>query len=572
MKVSVLRGAAAFGLIVLLYPFLQDDPAFAQNRLTRPIVDQSDVSPIQQLQRRLHQSDLATALAFEGPVDPEEYIVGPGDIFVLTISGTAPRELLIPVGPDGTMDLPDGGDVAAADRTLSVVLVECRDALAGAYEAFEVSLLQPRRFYVHVSGSVPEPGRYLTLPSSRIDDALQHAFAAEQFERPDPESGNEPRVVGSATAQRPSMHDSFRPSLRNVTLSRRDGTTRSLDLMDYYVTGSLDNNPYLLDGDVLTVPSFHVVRDAYRVEGEVPYAGIFDFRPGDTVLDALRLAAGEEGYEQIETVRLTRGTETGVETRDIDLATNGSDSASSIALRPQDILNIVPVERPTVHVGGFVRYPGTYPIANGVTTLREAVRLAGGPRPEASVRTAYLNRYASIALKADAAASDLDIFGRALLESSINTIRFSVSVDGVLSGRADDIALYDGDRIFFPRDEGTVFVAGNVTQPGYVDYVAGESAQFYVEMAGGAGAQTSGIYVFEPTSGQTRSGPGAEVKPGDTVFLNRSGLFESVEMAQLGLSQRNARRQTRILTIQTIISSLTTAVTIILALDRLRGE
>src|SRR5690606_23018989 len=118
------------------------------------------------------------------------------------------------------------------------------------------SLAQPRQFYVHVVGAVPIPGRYLALPVARVSDVLQLAFAD--------------------TTTLPVSNFAYRPSLRNVDLTRRDGESVSVDLARYFSTGETEFNPYVRDGDVVNVGAFRVDERAVFVNGAVPFPGTYD--------------------------------------------------------------------------------------------------------------------------------------------------------------------------------------------------------------------------------------------------------------------------------------------------------
>src|SRR5690606_17372264 len=65
----------------------------------------------------------------------------------------------------------------------------------------------------------------------------------------------------------------YRPSFRNVLVTRRDGTTERVDLLRYYATGDTAANPYLRDGDTLFLPFFDPSKESVGVDGAVPEPG-----------------------------------------------------------------------------------------------------------------------------------------------------------------------------------------------------------------------------------------------------------------------------------------------------------
>ena len=205
----------------------------AQNPISRPsLFDASQANPLLQLRQRSLESALQSgSVALEGAVDPTEYVVGPGDQFSVSIGGIVPTVEISPISAEGNLVLPEAGSIPAAGRTLDAVR---RDALAALQEhynnvALEVTLVQPRQFYIHLSGAVPEPGRYLMVPVSRVSEALELAY---EFSYAAQTSGNPARTttaLPSATSERPELNTDFRPALRNIRLKRHDGTELVID-------------------------------------------------------------------------------------------------------------------------------------------------------------------------------------------------------------------------------------------------------------------------------------------------------------------------------------------------------
>ena len=232
---------------------------------------------------------------------------------------------------------------------------------------------------------------------------------------------------------------------------------------------------------------------------------------------------------------------------------------------------MLPEEIALAKIQGRVIYPGTFRIENGKTTLRELVEKAGGLKPDANLRAAFLERQKSLDFRENSRASDLNFFSRAFAQSfsEQTASRVIIDIEAALQPGGEDIVLYDADRVVFPRDEGTVFVMGNVPQPGYVEYVAGQPARYYVDQAGGPGPDSQTIYVFEDGSGQIRVGETSAVQSGDTVFIDRKPVAETPQMAQLLLQERISRRQSRAITTQIIFGGITATVSILATLNSL---
>lgn len=537
-------------------------------------------NPFEQMRQRMALSSTGPGVPMEGAVDPGSYVVGPGDLFQVTIGGPEPVSLSSPVTADGMLILPEAGSLTAADRTLADVR---RDALAALETRFRnvdlsVALIQPRQFYVHVTGAVPVPGRYPAAPVARVSSVLEIAFAD--------------------TTQIPVTNLDFRPSLRNVTLRRRNGEQLSVDLRRYFATGETTHNPYLQDGDVISVPAYDPDYESVFVDGAVAFPGSYAYREGDTVLDLLTLTAGEPGVRGLAQVRLTRHAPAAPERHvlvDVQAMLHGTTVPP--ALQPLDHLYVIPKQREggTVTIEGYVEYPGTYPIEKGRTTLRDVLlERAGGLRPEALARGAYLERstlpsprsqldsrlvqsqlpgaYSSIlSLRADSIAilrqmrlSELDFLSRTYYAQELRLHnRVPVNLEAILQGNTEPIYLQNGDRLYIPRDEQSIFVFGHVNRPGYIPYQPGRSGETYVLAAGGRGPLATNSYVVKAGTGEFLPMHEAVIESGDVIFIDREDLADSANLQRLLLEESRSRADARIRTAQTVLQLVATAATVV---------
>src|SRR5690606_28466413 len=112
--------------------------------------DRANENPLTQLRQRLQQGTVSGGMiAMEGSVDPDAYIVGPGDLFMISIGGAQPTAVAIPVSADGRLILPEGSVIPADSRVLRAVREEALRALQNSFRnvSVDVSLSQPRQFY-----------------------------------------------------------------------------------------------------------------------------------------------------------------------------------------------------------------------------------------------------------------------------------------------------------------------------------------------------------------------------------------------------------------------------------------
>jgi protein involved in polysaccharide export with SLBB domain len=268
-----------------------------------------------------------------------------------------------------------------------------------------------------------------------------------------------------------------------------------------------------------------------------------------------------------------------------------------------------------VYIEGRVRFPGTYPIEQGVTTVRDVVRMAGGLQDDALKRGAYLvrasdddqlrlrqlaetrqiGRPGSVPVAPPAALittpsgiltpneealrtlrlSNLDFLNRNYLAQELALrSRMPVDLDGDLS-----LTLADGDRLHVPRDNNYVFVFGQVVRPGFVPYREGARAADYVAGAGGPGLDAHLIYLIEAGTLRFREGSIEAVRSGDMVFVSRSpDTADSAELRRIALEDRRyllddrrLRAETRYRTLSAVlqgISAVATVTALIVTLQR----
>lgn len=519
--------------------------------------------------------DLTEGLALSGPVDPAEYVVGPGDVFVVSIGGgAAARQTTATVTADGLLVVAEAGTFEAAGRPLAAVRAEARAALAREYRASttDIALAVPRQFSVFVSGAVPLPGRQTVSALGRVEDAL------------DATTGTLTPLDLADYAAPPRREVERRPALRNVTVTGRGGAASRVDLMRYYATGDLAFNPPLRDGDAVHLPTFDPVREGVSVGGAVDRPGLYDWRPGDTAAALVAVAAGADLGGRAAAVRRTRVVDGEAESVEVGLG-----EAAALDVLPRDQVFVVSADADAGFASavGAVRFPGAYPVVNGTTTLADLVAAAGGLAPDALVRGAYLERTAraepEAALDVLARPTDqvltiatldstvtelgrqsaLGLVGRRyFVQEYVSTPRVSADVPAALDGTGGPVVLRDGDRLVVPRDLGVVRVFGRVNAPGYVPFAEGLTAGDYVARAGGAGAGAREVYAVDARTGAFTEGAATPVLRGDAVFVDRPPTSDSPQFEQLALQEereeREAARDRRQFLFQAISTTVTT--------------
>jgi protein involved in polysaccharide export with SLBB domain len=155
-----------------------------------------------------------------------------------------------------------------------------------------------------------------------------------------------------------------------------------------------------------------------------------------------------------------------------DLAAAMADPAAGPQLKPLDTVRIFSrfdfEPAPTVFVVGEVRSPGNYR-TSGQASLRDAVFLAGGLKPDAALDTAQLFR----------------------INPDGSSKIFSVNLGSALNGNAtDNILLQPRDRLLIHKntsrvEPSSIEITGEVAKPGRYPYTENMRAEDLIRAAGG---------------------------------------------------------------------------------------
>ncbi len=470
------------------------------------------------------------AMAPDGPVAADEYVVGPGDGVLLSILGEQNLAVQLRVGPAGSIVLPEGGVVDVRDMTIAEVEVAVRDALEDYYHHVELllTLVSPRSTTLHVTGAVERPGSYEVLATTRIS-----------------------RVIEMAGGPLP------RASLRGVELRGDDGGVVRADLASYANAGDLEGNPMAARGNIVHVPFRSRV---FEIVGAVNVPGMYGLLPGDRLSDAISVAGGarrDAMMASVEFVRFSPDDPRAYESEMLDLseaAWEQSDlnrvltDGDRIYVRRDDLWHVAY----RVEVSGEATNAGHFAIIEGEDRLTDVIERAGGFTDWADLDRASLTRRSpsagetagerELAFLMESDRGSLTTEEASFLHATTVEPSVLVSVDFRAlfeHGEGDDPLLRGGDVIDVPRRMDAVRVSGAVATPGYVDFVDGGSIRDYVDAAGGYAplASRRRVSVVRSITGQrVRATTRTPVRSGDTVFVPRREATDWLQVTKDVLS------------------------------------
>lgn len=457
---------------------------------------------------------------YDVPVDTNAYILGPGDVVNLGIWGATPLSLNLGVNPEGTLIVPTFGELRVGGMTLAKAKAYARERLGTQFKKSTVTLtlIYPKSFYVMISGRVHTAGRYIVTSFDRVDRAFLLA--------------NLPRNTSDTTAVFPDF------SLRKIVLLHKDGTSENVDLLKFYMTGNLSDDPYLREGDAIVVPRENFEAGGISISGAVKMPGNYEYVAGDRVKDLLELSAGFTSLADTTNAEILSWNGRSYEKRTVNL----EDSGLVDQPLPVNSHVVVPTDRSRINdfyvwIGGEVETPGIYPISRDSTKLSTVLKLAGGFTKWASLpnalvyrRTHFLLSNRSIVLDTltyTYRASGISLEDLSYLTSEIllRPTMELVSTNFVkLFADKDenyDCTLRSGDSIYVPKTPNAVYVFGQVKYPGYVDYHEGWDFSDYIKAAGGVGddAKTGDTKIIKAGTHMWFDKGDAAIDAGDLLFI-----------------------------------------------------
>jgi protein involved in polysaccharide export with SLBB domain len=381
--------------------------------------------------------------ALAGPVDAN-YRLGPGDGLVLILTGDVELAHELTVTREGFVAIPQVGQLNVANLTLG----ELEDLLyarlgrvysgvrrgAGATTRFSISVSRLRTVQVFVAGDVARPGSFQLSAAGTAMTALYAAGG-------------------------PTENGSF----RRVEIRRAGALADSLDLYDYLLRGDNRHDARLENGDVIFVP----VRGTHvKLAGKVVRPGIYELAPGESLRDLIQAAGGfdaEALRRRVQVDRILPPPQRQPGGRDrvvLDLASDQfvDGLGPAFPLAAGDSVTVFAVadrRRSVISVLGNVWTPGPVGHSPGMR-LSDAIRLAGGPKPDVYLGQILVTRLQSDSTRLQLRSSFADSTGRI----------------------ADDLPLREDDEVtVFSRSAFRplryVVLTGAVRKPGRLPYREG---------------------------------------------------------------------------------------------------
>jgi protein involved in polysaccharide export with SLBB domain len=494
----------------------------------------------------------------ESTIDPEQYIVGPSDIINVGLWGPLSTSLPLTsaplvVTPEGTLIVPTVGEIRVAGLSLADVKEKVSREVKKKYlhNDVTVTLLSPRTFLVKVSGAGLNQDTHVASAVERVDKLVTEAIrrhtissttatqAKPAAEEQGTEKGSLVKESPVAEVKRDELKEPAKElSTRNILLRRRDGKTYRVDILLYYATDDGRYNPFLLDGDAIVIPKKDLERNFVSIYGAVNAPGQYEFVGDDSLTRIVRIAQGTTELANLEDVIVSQLSEDGSKTDEIHLNLDAilQGKEADFPIHRGDRISVkektdLRGDYKVLVVGG-VKQPGYILITRQSTRLSKVIEDAGGFTEYASLPEAMILRsdenfpemtpgfsYARMLRSIDPFPLD-SLYYLASMRSNYRPVVADFPRVFTTHDSTQDIRILDKDVIIIPSNRNTVYVDGQVVNPGHVPFVAGQKSEDYLKKVGG--------YSEEADEGETRVIKGKTLewtKPEDAIIESGDRIY-----------------------------------------------
>tara|TARA_Y100001958_G_C21248687_1_gene581849 strand:- start:23558 stop:25543 length:1986 start_codon:yes stop_codon:yes gene_type:complete len=301
----------------------------------------------------------------------------------------------------------------------------------------------------------------------------------------------------------------------------------------YYIDFKDSDNILAQNGDVLSIADNFIEVSHVEIIGQVKKPGKYNFFDGMNLQDLLSLSSGFDDTTFWKSVYSTgqivrRNPNNRYEKIiNVDFSNlNTEDIAQNIPLNNLDRVlvhaNLNFFEKKNVKVYGEVNIPGSYPLISDNESLESVLNRSGGLTSKALKNgiSIFRDREYFDNLKANKISDDEN--------DKTKKIR--------VAWTENTVSLMPGDSIIVKESTKTVLIAGQVQNPGLVEFNKGKNIRYYINSAGGLNsfANRKSIILIEP-NGMVKPNKWyttPAVTDGSTIFVGKKEITEPFDITQ----------------------------------------
>lgn len=324
--------------------------------------------------------------------------------------------------------------------------------------------------------------------------------------------------------------DTPNSSIRDVERISREGKSERFDLLKTTSTSLEGINPFVRPGDTLVL---HRSERTVELMGEIRRPGRYELIAREGLKELLEIFGdGFTRKADLDRLQIIRATESGERIEYFSLAE---------AYEKNTVLN----DGDTIVVGdktarrALIWFEGAVqaPVAE-----RDARTAADTGRADATIASTANGRF-SHAISEGIRLSDVlqEIREQILPSADLGAVLLTqpgveeslvIDIRSLLSGSnlSNDIVLLPNSTIFIPLLRSSVSVAGAVITPGFVPYLPGAPAHYYISLCGGFDPErnSGGAHSVYDQFGRKRP-RGQTIMPGDSIFVTNNSIGYSLE-------------------------------------------
>ena len=384
---------------------------------------------------------------------PENYELGAGDEVIIDIWGNSELTVRQEISPDGYINVPNIGPIYLQGMDVKEASAKLKSAFGRIYSDLrsanprtfiQISVGNVRTIKVNIMGEVERPGTYSLSSFASVFHALYAAGGINE--------------IGS---------------LRDVKVYRNGKLQVQADIYEYLLRGDSSKDIILKENDIVKVEPYN---NRVQIAGQVKRPMIYEMMGDETLAQLIGYAGGFASDAYKRNVQLVRHGVT--ERRMFTVEITDEDSFVMQDGDSVSVGGILERYENRVEIAGAVFRPGTYAIDQRVQTLLDLVTVAEGPREDAFLGRAILNRQ----------------------NPDLSRTVESVDLGKLLSGEFADIPLKKNDRFYVMsedslRQEYTVRLEGEVMNPGDYPYADNMSIEDLIITGGGLRESASHIKI-----------------------------------------------------------------------------
>lgn len=386
--------------------------------------------------RNIFNNRLLTFESSKNIPTPSDYVLGAGDAVIIDIWGASQNMIESEISPEGKIVVEGVGPLHLAGKSVKEANKYVNDVLGKIYAESSISLSvgTTRSIVVQVLGEVATPGSYTMSALSTAFNALYAAGGISD--------------IGT---------------LRSINVFRNGKNIATIDVYDYIFNGNVAGNVTLQDNDVVSVGAYEAI---VNVQGKVKRPMLYEMKENETLASLVKYSGGFMGDAYNEKLRVVRKSG-----REYSLFTVDKKNMNTFAMCDGDSVyvdSIIPRFSNMVEISGAVFFPGRYQFGDGVNSVAELIKAAGGVREDAFLNRAVLHH-----------------------RNHDNTIEAkSIDIKGIINGIVADVALRNNDALFIPscsemKGEEIITVNGEVNFPGKYKYAENSTIEDMILRAGG---------------------------------------------------------------------------------------